>query len=83
MIVSPPSTLPSPPCQVPCFPSFFLWGTVTDAFIDWKILMVVFSVRIHNRPSQLLLLYDLYPHRPMKSLFPNSANVICTRAVKE
>ena len=64
--------------------SFVLpWGSVTDAFIDWNILMVVFPVSIHNGPSQLLLLYDLYQHRPMKSLFPNSANVICTRAVKD
>ena len=45
--------------------------------------MVVFLWRIDNGPSQLLLLYDLCPHRPMKSVFPNSANVICTRAVKE
>ena len=45
--------------------------------------MVAFLGRSDNGPSQLLLLYDLCPHRPMKSLFPNSANVICTRAVKE
>lgn len=83
MIVSSPSTLPSPPWQVPCFPSFFLWGSVPDAFRDWNILMVVFLGRIDNGASQLLLLYDLCPHRPMKSLFANSANVICTRAVKE
>src|SRR3712207_7814757 len=77
-----PSTLPIPPWQVPCFPSFFLWGSVPDAFIDWNMLTVLFLVRIDNGPSQLLLLYDLCPHRTMKSLFPNSAKVICTRAVK-
>src|SRR3712207_8824520 len=54
MIVSSPSTLPIPPWQVPCFPSFFLWGSVPDAFIDWKILTVLFLVRIDNGPSQLL-----------------------------
>ena len=81
MILSSPSTLPSPPWQVPCFPSVFLWGSVPDAFIDWNILMVAFLLRIYNGPPQLLLLYDLYLHRPMQSLFPNSANVICTRAV--
>ena len=83
MIVSSPSTLPSPPGQVPGFPSFFLWGSVPDAFIDCNILMVAFLGRIDKGPSKLLLLYDLCQHRPMKSLFPNSANVICTRAVKE
>ena len=83
MIVSSPSTLPSPPWQVPCFPSFCLWGRVPDAFIDWNILMVVILGRMDDGPSQLLILYDLCLHRAMKSLFPNSANVICTRAVKE
>lgn len=57
--------------------------SVADAFIDWNILMVVFLGRIHIGPSQLLVLYDLCPLRPMKSLFPSSANVMCTRAVKE
>ena len=83
MIVSSPSTLPSPPWQVPCFPSFFLWGIVPDAFRDWNILIVAFLGRIDKGPSQLLLLYALCLHRPMKSLYPNTANVICTRAVKE
>src|SRR3712207_6374179 len=82
MIVSSPSTLPIPPWQVPCFPSFFLWGSVPDGFIDWNILTVLFLVRIDNRPSQLLLLYELCPQHTMKSLFPNSAKVICTRGVK-
>ena len=49
--------------------------------MDWNILMVAFLGRIDNGPSQLLLLYDLCLHRPMQSLFHNSANVICTRAV--
>ena len=83
MIVSSPNTLPSPPWQVPCFPSSFLCWSVPDAFIDWNILMVDFLRHIDNGSSQFLLLYDLCPHRPMICLFPNSANVICTRAVKE
>ena len=83
MIVSSPSTLPSPPWQVPSFPSFFLLGSVPDAFIDWNILMVVFLGRIDEGASQLPLLYDLCPYCPMKYLFPNSVNVICSRAVKE
>src|SRR3712207_6875711 len=46
--ISSPSTLPIPPWQVPCFPSFFLWGSVPDAFIDGNILTVLFLVRIRS-----------------------------------
>ena len=45
--------------------------------------MVLLLVRIDDRPSELRLLYDLCLNRPMKYLFPSSAYVICTRAVKE
>src|SRR3712207_7959209 len=81
MIVSSPSTLPIPPWQVPCFPSFFLWGSVPDAFRDWNILTVLFLVRIDNGPSQLLLLYDLCPHRDRKSTRLNSSHANISYAV--
>ena len=67
----------------PMFSFLLPLGSEADAFIDWNILMVVFLGRIHIGPSQLLVVYDLCPHRPMKSLFPNSENVMCTHAVKE
>ena len=75
--------MPIPPWQVTCFPSFFLWGSVPDAFLDCSILMVLFLVLIDNVASQVLLIYDLCPHPTMKSILPNTANVICTRDVKQ
>lgn len=58
-------------------------GSVPDTSIDCNILMVPFLVRIDNVSSQLLLIYDLCPHHTMKSIFPNTTNVICTRNVKQ
>ena len=83
MIVSSPSTLPIPLWPVTCYSSFFPWGSVPDTFIDCSILMILLLECIDNVSSQLLLIYDLCPHRTMKSVVPNTASVICKRNVKQ
>uniref|UniRef100_UPI00358ECB5D hypothetical protein n=1 Tax=Klebsiella pneumoniae TaxID=573 RepID=UPI00358ECB5D len=61
------------------FPSFVIWGSVPDLFIDCNILMVLFLVCIAQFPSPFLLLYDLCAHQTVKSGFPNASNLIHNR----